>query len=68
MSFQMIISCNQSAYKHGYLTETALLSKNKVILALANDESTALFFLYQSAAIDTTDHSTLMVLVLEVWF
>ena len=52
---------NQSAYKHGHLTKTALLSiKNDVHLALARGEATAVVLLDQSAAFNTIDHSTLI--------
>ena len=51
----------QSAYKLGHSTETALLSiKNDVHLALARGEATAVVLLDQSAAFDTIDHGTLL--------
>ena len=51
----------QSAYKLGHSTETALLSiKNDVHLALARGEATAVVLLDQSTAFDTIDHGTLL--------
>ena len=58
----------QSAYKLGHSTETALLSiNNDVHLALARGEATAVVLLDQSAAFDTTDHGTLLE-CLSSWF
>ena len=58
----------QSAYKPGHSTETALLSiKNEVHLSLARGEPTALFLLDLSAAFDTIDHSILLS-YLKSWF
>ena len=48
---------NQSAYRRGHSTETALLSiKNQIHLSLARGEATAVVLLDQSAAFDTIDH------------
>ena len=59
---------SQPAYKQGHSTKTALLSiKNKVHLALARGEATAVVLLDQSAAFDTIDHSTLIE-CLSSWF
>ena len=58
----------QSAYKAGHSTETALLSiKNEIHLSLAKGEPTALVLLDLSAAFDTIDHSTLLD-CLQSWF
>ena len=59
---------NQSAYRHGHSTETALLStKNQVHLSLARGEATAVVLLDQSAAFDTIDHDKLLD-CLRKWF
>ena len=59
---------SQSAYKHGHLTETALLSiKNEVYVALARNETIAVFLLNQSSALDTIYHNTLIE-CLSSWF
>ena len=51
---------NQSAYRRGHSTETALLSiKNQIHLSLARGEATAVVLLDQSAAFDTIDHDKL---------
>ena len=58
----------QSAYKSGYLMETALLSiKNDIRLSLSRGEATAMVLLDLSAAFDTIDHSTLLSCLLD-WF
>ena len=63
-----IENVEQSAYKLGHSTKTALLSiKNDVHLALARGEATAVVLLHQSAAFDTIDHDTLLE-CLSSWF
>ena len=56
---------NQSAYKLGHSTETAL--KNDVHLALARGQATAVVLLDQLAGFDTIDHGTLLD-CLSSWF
>ena len=52
---------NQSAYKVGHSTETALLSiKNEVHLSFSRGEPTALVLQDLSGTFDTIDHSTLL--------
>ena len=59
---------NQSAYRRGHSTETALLSiKNQIHLSLARGEATAVVLLDQSAAFDTIDHDKLLD-CLRKWF
>ena len=59
---------NQSAYRQGHSTETALLCiKNDVHLSLARGEATVIVLLDQSAAFDTIDHNSLMD-CLRTWF
>ena len=59
---------NQSAYRCGHSTETALLSvKNQIHLSLARGEATAVVLLDQSAAFDTIDHDKLLD-CLRKWF
>ena len=59
---------NQSAYRRGHSTETALLSiKNQIHLSLARGEGTAVVLLDQSAAFDTIDHGKLLD-CLRKWF
>ena len=59
---------NQSAYRRGHSTETALLSiKNQIHLSLARGEATAVVLLDQSAAFDTIDHDKLFD-CLRKWF
>ena len=59
---------NQSAYRRGHSTETALLSiKNQIHLSLARSEATAVVLLDQSAAFDTIDHDKLLD-CLRKWF
>ena len=59
---------NQSAYRRGHSTETALLStKNQIHLFLARGEATAVVLLDQSAAFDTIDHDKLLD-CLRKWF
>ena len=59
---------NQSAYRHGHSTETALLAiKNQFHLSLARGEATAVVLLDQSAAFDTIDHDKLLD-CLRKWF
>ena len=59
----------QSAYKLGHSTETALLSiKNDVhLFALAQGEATAVVLFDQSEAFDTINHGTLLE-CLSSWF
>ena len=59
---------NQSAYRRGHSTETALLSiKNQIHLSLVRGEATAVVLLDQSAAFDTIDHDKLLD-CLRKWF
>ena len=59
---------NQSEYRCGHSTETALLSiKNQIHLSLARGEATAVVLLDQSAAFDTIDHNKLLD-CLRKWF
>ena len=59
---------NQSAYRCGHSTETALLSiNNQIHLSLARGEATAVVLLDQSAAFDTIDHDKLLD-CLRKWF
>ena len=52
---------NQSAYRRGHSTETALLFiKNQIHLSLARGEATAVVLLDQSATFDTIDHDKLL--------
>ena len=59
---------NQSTYRRGHSTETALLSiKNQIHLSLARGEATAVVLLDQSAAFDTINHDKLLD-CLRKWF
>ena len=59
---------DQSAYKSGLSTETALLSiKNDIHLSASWGEATALVLLDLFATFDTIDHSTLL-MCLHDWF
>ena len=67
VSLNGLENVRQSAYKLGHSTESVLLSiKNDVHQAFAKGEATAVVLLVQSAAFDTSDHDTLLV-VLD-WF
>ena len=51
---------NQSAYKTGYSTETALLKiTDEIQINLAQNKPTGVFLLDLSAAFDTIDHQQL---------
>ena len=59
INFNGLDNKNQSAYKVGHSSETALLSiKNEIYLSLSKEEASALVLLDQSAGFDTTQHST----------
>jgi hypothetical protein len=59
---------NQSVYKDGHSTETALLSiKNKIEISLAKGNPTILVMVDLSAVFDTIDHFTLLD-CLSKWF
>ena len=60
LSLHNMDNINQSAYKSGHSTETALLKiKNDIQLNLAQGKPTALILLDLSAAFDTIDHHQL---------
>ena len=55
------IKQNQSAYRAGYSTESALLKvKSQLLHAMDNQEVTCLVLLDLSAAFDTVDHDLLL--------
>ena len=68
MSLHGLENENQSAYRRGHSTETALLSiKNQIHLSVARGKATAVVLLDQCAAFDTIDHDKLLD-CLRKWF
>jgi len=60
MSKQNLLDANQSGFRHGYSTETALLSVTEALrIAKADSKSSILILLDRSAAFDTANHQIL---------
>ena len=68
ISWEGILSVNQSAYKSSHYTETTLLKiQNDISLSMDSGKAVALTLLDLSAAFDTIDHS-LLYNCLHYWF